>query len=290
MKQFLIFRFRGQDIKNLLNENETKLLGGYGDIYEGRIPVPDWRIERLKQFYLEQNNSSSTIRKENFISSAWDEFHYTKYELDSAEILRLIPTRTLMVCGEECGTKYDYTHCCPECNSGRKLISNLKIYKSRLPKAVDWIRTYAGETIVTERLVNSFVDYNLEGMNCNKINTSDYYYPIIKEKLEISSRSTINVHPLFPELRAGFVSYDGTSLQCKKCNSFSGNVLGESFVVYSSSIEKNDLFISRQLFGVSRGYLYYEPLYFCSQKFRRMVETEKLKGIKFEVAHIVERD
>ena len=165
MKHFLIFRFCGQDIKNLLNENERTLLGGYGEIYEGRILVPDERIEVLKLFFKEQTNKNNFIRTENFISSAWYEFHYTKSELDSVKILRIIPTRTIMICGEECGTEYDYSGCCPECNSGRKLISYLNIHKSRLPKSADWIRTYAGETIVTEILVNCFVDYNLAGMN-----------------------------------------------------------------------------------------------------------------------------
>lgn len=289
MKHFLIFRFCGQDIKNLLNENERTLLGGYGEIYEGRILVPDERIEVLKFFFKEQTNKNNFIRTENFISSAWYEFHYTKSELDSVKILRIIPTRTIMICGEECGTEYDYSGCCPECNSGRKLISHLNIHKSRLPKSADWIRTYAGETIVTEKLVNCFVDYNLAGMNYIQMNTIGYFYPIIKEKLEISSDTEINVHPLYPELRDGYISPDGTSLRCKKCGAFCGDVLAEASVVNSNSIEKNDLFISRQVFGVSRGYLYYEPLYFCSQKFRRMVETEKLKGFKFEVAHIVEQ-
>lgn len=107
------------------------------------------------------------------------------------------------------------------------------------------------------------------------LNDSDIYegkIPVEDERFEILRRKWIKWY----------------NRNSTKCGTYLSTLQSEASVVNSSSIEKYDLFISRQLFGVSRGYLYYEPLYFCSQKFRRMVETEKLKGIKFEVAHIVD--
>lgn len=284
MKEYLIFRFKGEEILQILNESEAHLLND-SDIYEGKIPVEDERFEILRRKWIKWYNRNSTFT----ISSNWIERTYSKEDFDNAKLFRIVPTKHLMVCGEECGTKYDYSKCCSECNSGRVMVDSLKIKKSRAPKTGDWIHTYGGEILVSRNFCTKSEEYGITGVTFKDTNVDYLYQPIIKETLEVSNNIVMNDLPLCPPLRKDFWNQLAKEYyRCPKCGTYLSTLQSEASVVNSSSIEKYDLFISRQLFGVSRGYLYYEPLYFCSQKFRRMVETEKLKGIKFEVAHIVD--
>lgn len=286
MKEFLIFRFKGEEILNLLNESEVRLLKD-SDIYEGRILVKDERFDVLRRMYIDWYNDNSDY---SFFSS-WIEREYTKVEINNAKLLQIVPTKHLMVCGEESGTKYDYSNCCQKCNAGRVMLGSFKIKKSRAPKTGDWIHTFGGETLVSQNLYKNAEEYGINGVFFESTNVYTLFKPIIKEMLDISNNIKMNDDPLSPPLRKDFWNTLAREYyRCPQCGTFFSTIQSEASVLNSNSLEKNDIFMSRQVFGVSRGYLYYEPLYFCSQKFRRMVETEKLKGIKFEVAHIVERD
>ncbi len=59
--------------------------------------------------------------------------------------------------------------------------------------------------------------------------------------------------------------------------------------VYVIKVEKGDRIfeeIKQLSLDVKLGLLRPEPIYFCSQAFRKMVEDEKLCGFEFEIANI----
>ncbi len=74
--------------------------------------------------------------------------------------------------------------------------------------------------------------------------------------------------------------------KCPRGHTIGLNCLSEAYVSNSPVIKSYDFFTSRQYFGVKRGLLRPEPLYFCSQAFRKLIMEEKFKGFGFEVAHI----
>jgi hypothetical protein len=81
-------------------------------------------------------------------------------------------------------------------------------------------------------------------------------------------------------------SNEGEIYKCPKGHTIGLNLISEAYVLKNELIANNDFIKSKQKIGVKRGLLRPEPIYFCSQAFRLMVEEEKLSGFEFEVAQI----
>ena len=65
------------------------------------------------------------------------------------------------------------------------------------------------------------------------------------------------------------------------------NLISLPFVNKNPLIEKSDLFVTSQNFGVRRGLLRPEPLYICSSRLRSMIVEEKMKGFLFEIVKVI---
>jgi hypothetical protein len=202
--------------------------------------------------------------------------------------------------GEECGTIYDETTACEICGANRKQIGVLKLKKGTIPKK-DIARTIAGEIVVSEKFKKAFEQRNLKGLELLPVEfakgTSDYYQLGASKEIELS-QNTIAGGDIFDKGSDGSEAYEFTVsgghkvvfdkevYRCPKGHLIGLNLLSEAYVLNSSSIGESDFLVSKQKIGVKRGLLRPEPIYFCSQAFRKMIEEENLSGFEFEIANI----
>lgn len=99
-----------------------------------------WRHER-KGFY------GWTIKRE-----------YSAAEIDAAKLHLLRIKASIVPTGEECGTLYEDSEMCPLCGCGRVQASPLRLRLSRLPGRAGIAESWAGEVIISTRLVRPLID------------------------------------------------------------------------------------------------------------------------------------
>ena len=205
---------------------------------------------------------------------------YTKVELANALLFKLNIGNTFEPTGEECGTIYDETTACSICGANRSQIGPLMIKPGTVPKK-DIAETIAGEIVVSEKFVAASIRSNLKGLGFTPVNIKKYFQLRANEEVELSPKTIAGVNPF--DLSTG----DQEEIYCCPDGHTIGlNLLSEAYVLNSPTVSENDFLVSKQKIGVKRGLLRPEPIYFCSQAFRRMVEKERLSGFEFEVANI----
>jgi hypothetical protein len=209
---------------------------------------------------------------------------YTKKELESASLLMMKIKNIFEPAGEECGTLYDDSEVCEMCGANRKQSSRLKLKKGSIPKK-DIARTIAGEIVVSEKFATTSKQWGLQGVLIESVvfdkGSSNYYQLTAPIRLDLTESTVVGVNPF--DLST---SNEGEIYKCPKGHTIGLNLLSEAYVKNSVLIHNYDFFASNELIGVRRGLLRPEPLYFCSLRFRKMVEEEKLTGFEFEVANV----
>lgn len=224
---------------------------------------------------------------------------YSNKELKAATLLHLKIKTAFEPAGEECGTLYDETAACKVCGANRKQISPLTLKHGSVPKK-DIARTIAGEVVVSEKFAAACKQRGLKGIVLEPIvfdkGTSNYFQLTATLQIELSQNTIAGIDPFnFSEnsepieftVSGGYqVKFDKEIYKCPKGHTIGLNLLSEPYVLNSQSIGEYDFFASKQKVGVKRGLLRPEPIYFCSQAFRKMIEEEKLSGLEFEVTNI----
>lgn len=277
MKEIIEFRICNEYADLLLKVDEGKRNASNTVIH---ITKEDPKFEQTRILYKlirEQNNDFfflySNIKRE-----------YSTNEFETATIFQMKIKAMFEPAGEVCGTLFDETTACEICGANRKQIGILKLQKGTIPKK-DIARTIAGEIVVSERFKKAFEKRNLKGLELLPVEfakgKSDYYQLVASSEIELSKNTVagINIFDLSS-------SSDGEIYKCPKDHTIGLNLLSEAYLLNSLSISESDFLLSKQKIGVKRGLLRPEPLYFCSQAFRKMVEDEKLNGFEFEIANI----
>ncbi len=277
MKEVIEFRISNEYAHLLLKPDEGKRNSSNTIIHITKDDPKFDQIRMLDKQVREQNNDFfflySNIKRD-----------YTKKELETAKLLQMRIKATFEPTGEECGTIYDETVSCEICGSNRKQIGVLKLKKKTIPKK-DIARTIAGELVVSERFKKAVEQRKLKGLKLLPVEiakgTSDYSQLVSMSEIELSQSTVagINIIDLSTSSR-------GEIYKCPNGHTIGLNLLSEAYVLSSSAIRENDFLVSKQKLGVRRGLLRPEPIYFCSQAFRQMVEDEKLIGFEFEIANI----
>jgi hypothetical protein len=135
----------------------------------------------------------------------------------------------------------------------------------------------------------------LKGLQLSPINVEIYCQLTANTEIGLTPSTITGVDPWdFSEgSKGGIYNVSGYEIKfekeiykCPKGHTIGLNLLSEPYVVDSPLIKEFDFFASKQKIGVKRGLLRPEPIYFCSQVFRRMVEEEKLTGFEFDIAAI----
>jgi hypothetical protein len=209
---------------------------------------------------------------------------YSKKELESASLLHLKIKTVFEPAGEEYGTLYDENAACEICGANRKQISPLALKNGSVPKK-DIARTIAGEVVVSEKFLIACKQRVLKGLVLAPIDfdkgTNMFFQLTAAFQIKLSHNTITGVNPF--DLST---SSEGEIYKCPKGDTIGLNLLSEPYVENSQSIGKYDFFASKQKVGVKRGLLRPEPIYFCSQALRKMIEEEKLTGFEFEIANI----
>ncbi len=224
---------------------------------------------------------------------------YNKNEIEHGTLFQIKIKTVFEPTGEECGTLYDESVACEICGSNRKQISPLNLKKGSIPKK-DIAKTIAGEVVVSQKFADVLNLRKIKGIVLEPIyinnGVSDYFQLSASSFINLSNKTIVGVDPFdfSTESRAnefaltgGYkVEFEKEIYKCPKGHTIGLNLLSEVFVIDSTEIYDNDFSVSKQKTGVKRGFLRPEPIYFCSQAFRKIVEEEKLSGIEFELAYI----
>lgn len=237
--------------------------------------------------------------KDYFFSFSYTKRKYSKKEFETATLFQMKIKTTFEPAGDECGTVYDETAACEICGANQKQIGALKLKKGSIPKK-DIARTIAGEVVVSETFKKAFEQRGLKGIEFKPVEfaktTSNYYQPVSFNELELTENTIVggdifNIGPDGSEAHEFEVSghkirFEKEVYRCPKGHLIGLNLLSEAYILNNPTISENDFLVSKQKIGVKRGLLQPEPIYFCSQAFRKMIIDEKFSGFEFEIAHI----
>lgn len=294
MKEIIEFRIF-DDYYHLLSKPNNAVFNGA--VYVIKVEKGDRIFEEIKQL------SSEVKQKYNkyFFGYSNIKRQYSKKELAAAALLQMKIRTTFEPSGEECGTLYDETAACEICGANRKQISPLILKKGSIPKK-DIARTISGEVVVSERFAEVIKQRNLKGIELEPVlfgkEVSNYYQLIASSpELKLTDKTIAggDIFDLGPDVSDEYefivsgghkVKFENEVYRCPKGHIIGLNLLSEPYVTDSPLIKEFDFFASKQKIGVKRGLLRPEPIYFCSQAFRKMIEEEKLTGFEFEIANI----
>lgn len=289
MKEIVELRINYNYANLLFNANEGKNIGTSVKVVKLSKDDP-----RYNQIPIIENEVKKKFNESFFFG--WEiKRKYSKKEFDLAELLHIKINTTFEPTGEECGTQYDETGTCDICGANRRQVSPLTLRKGSVPKK-DVAKTIGGEIVVSENFKNSLSQRNMKGIKLKPTNLEKFYQLTTDMEVLLSPYTVAGVNPWdFSEesepvefnLSGGNpIKFEKEIYKCAKGHTIGLNLLSEPFIQYNQSIGDYDFFSSKQKIGVTRGLLRPEPIYFCSNAFRRMIEEDKLSGFEFEIAHI----
>jgi hypothetical protein len=211
----------------------------------------------------------------------------TVEELRTAGLLHVTRLHAFEPAGEECGTKYDESSACPHCGVGAKQVGPLFLDVKRIPKGRDFAETIAGETIVSRRAADVFVQHGITGIafhpvrarGARSLKLSPWSQMVIRSaEAEIAPPTRTRINPCEDDRDGGYICPDGHVI---------GLNLLSAVSIRAASRGKADFVTTRQLTGTRRGLLRPRRAILVSQKAWRLIKSERLKGFEFEVAHLV---
>ena len=255
-------------------------------------------LELDRQLRLEKNDS---------LFASWHiNRSYTKAEIESAKLFLLKIKSLFEICGDECGTQYDYSNICPKCRGGSKQIGSLKLNLTKVPQTKDISRSLIDDWVISERLADIINKNNFTGVDLKEIiHTStwveqyrsfpsgeikeDVYHTKQKPKhkwyeLCITSKPVV----LSPLTIGGNKPSDldeNGEYKCDKCGVLGLNLISEAFIE-ATSMNNCDFIRSHQSFGQCYR-RERKPLIFVSPRVYKTFIENKIKGCKFEIAHLV---
>ncbi len=304
MKETVEFRIPESYAKEFLDANDGVCLGGSVRKVEVSLSDPLFaRIGDLDQRF-------QALGKAFF--TAWvPRRRYTAAELRSAEWFRVIISRVFEPAGEECGTVYDEENRCEYCGSGVRQVSDLFLDSRSLPKGSDLgiAKTIAGEIIVSQSFVEVFQENKFKGAEFSLIKQRGkpslilpgwYQMRVNSPSLNIVTPTCAGITPyndgserlmnqaaIMEQLKINGSWCEREGLyQCPLGHTIGLTLLSE-LTVKKQEGELWDIALTNQQVGVRRGLLRPEPLLVISRQLRELILLRGVKGMTFEVAHIV---
>jgi len=281
MREIAEFRVDEQFAPMLFAESEGKRLGD--SVRRVELQTTDPRYNRVGEL---QKTLRQSKGKPFFYG--WSlTFRYNSREIAAASLLHLKITSMFEPAGEECGTKYDGSTACARCGAGANQIGTLFLDVKRIPKSKDISRTIAGEIVVSRRVAELFGRNGITGAELSPIRSnpssnveSDDWFQLTvpKANAEIVAPTRVGIDPFDDDEKA--------ECRCPLGDLVGLNLLSE-VSIKSASRGDADIVCSRQFIGVRRGLLRPERIILVSPKVRQLIESEKLKGVEIEVAHVV---
>lgn len=286
MKELYEFRIDNDYAHLLFKEDEGEKLGL--TVRKIIISPEDPRFARIGEI----RKMLSREGKGLFFFSWTCNRSYTKSELQSARIFRMLSTSMFEPCGEDCGTKYDGKKECRYCGAGAKLVGALRLDTKCIPKGVDIATTIAKrEIVISEKLKNLFEAENVTGIEMKPV------VPVNKSHERYGKWYQLNVLEPFVSLaRDGnltgnnvFELDEAGEYRCriKKPGHVAAlNLLSEVYID-ESTWSGADICVTGELFGKRMGMLHPVPKMIVSSRVRNILLENKIRKLDFEVAHLV---
>jgi hypothetical protein len=209
---------------------------------------------------------------------------YSRQELAAAELFVIEAKRRMEPAGEECGTKYNEASACLACGGGADQTTPLFMNGNRIPNSLDYVQTIAGERIVSARVKEVVQRYSLSGADLDPVRLTagkrkDSHYQLnIVATAHLHRSTRVGEHP-FDQNQGG---------RCPRGDVVGLNVLSDVRVVRSSYLG-TDIAETAELIGRRVGLLRPRPIVLISPRAWRAFTDEGLKGLYYEVAHLMTR-
>lgn len=217
--------------------------------------------------------------------------HYSKQELDSAELLTLVIDPMFEPAGEQCGTLYDDSEACPLCLAPRRQASDLRLDLRAIPKSKGAAVSIArNELVFKDELCQAISRAALSGIEFRPV--LHCKPPVRRAAPLVWWQPWLTSHPVPAAAQTKF----GTSIFADECQQDeyrcpNGPVVGLQLLseLYLTRAEwdGSDFVRTREYIGVRRGLLNPHQIVAVSQRARMIIESTRPKGIAFEVAHLV---
>ncbi len=162
MRETLEFRIPEEAARRVLRPNDGEILGD--SVRKIELPAGDHRIDLVREAEI-----TYRARGESFFTSWNITRQYSKVELASAELFRLLIVRVFEPSGIECGTRYSNSNACSNCGVGERQIGFLRLDLSRMPKGVDIARSISDEWVVSQRLAETLLQANITGIELSPV-------------------------------------------------------------------------------------------------------------------------
>jgi hypothetical protein len=279
MREAIEFRIAEEHARRFLKSDEGTQLDIVPKI---ELPVDDPRLQEFRSIY------QQLLSEGAFLFTAWiPRRRYSPKELESAEIFQLKVSAMFELGDDEHGTLYDESHLCPRCGAGALQVSELALNTSRIPKSKDVARTISGEIVVSQRCWHLVQRYHLTGLELRPVRHIGphkqrqvpwYQLVIASRPVDISKETRVGIDPFDDDASGRY--------RCPEGHVIGLNLLSEASIV-RSTYEGSDFSQTKQLVGDCRGLLRPEPIRIVSKKAFQMFRRERLKGVAFEVAHLV---
>lgn len=277
MKEFVEFRIYKKYAHLLLSQNEGRDLGQYIVI---EIPADDDRLLKVKRL----NEEIKSKYNDFFFLYSEVKRKYSRKEIEGAGLLHLRIKKTFEPSGEECGTLYDEVSACKICGANRKQVTPLKLKKGTIPN-LDIAKTIGGEVVVSSKFAVAVTKWGLKGISLKPVvfgnGESGFYQLEALSEVELTTKTLVGINSFDLSTEC-----EGEVYKCPCGVSIGLNLLSEPHIIKSSLRNDYDFMVSKQRIGLKRGLLRPEPLYFCSQNFRKMIDHEKINGFNFEIARV----
>ncbi|MCD4823524.1 MAG: hypothetical protein K8S55_02875 [Phycisphaerae bacterium] len=280
MRQIVEFRVEECFASMLFADDEGKRLGT--SIRRVEIPTDDPRYGEVGRLQRELR----ATRGEPFFYGWGIRYEYTKSELEAASLLRVRVASVFEPAGEECGTEYDESAACPQCGSGANQVGPLILNAKRIPKSKDFAETIAGEIVVSRRVAELFRREGITGVELKPVQVNragkeseDWFQLTVRStEVEIVPPTQVGLEPFDEDIEG--------QCRCPLGDLLGLNLLSE-VTISGASRGNADFVASRQFIGTRRGLLRPRRMVFISPKVWKLIESEKLKGIKIEITHVV---
>jgi hypothetical protein len=278
MRETIEFRISESWAQEFLEPGLGESLGG--SVRKVVLPMDDPRVKLIGDLDREFWKNGRA-----FFTYAHVSRHYTRRELEAAEVLQLLIRPTFEPPGEMCGTEYDEAAACQHCGAGAPQLTELHLDVRRIPKKKDLAVTIAGEIVVSARLVNALAKHGITGAA----------YRPVRHKTGIVSdewRQLVVTAPpvdIAPPTRAGVDPFNldrEGRYRCPLKHVAGLNRLSELWVKRARH-GGSDWSRTRQLIGARRGVLRPEEQLLISPRLYRLLLEQKAKRFEVEVAHWV---
>jgi hypothetical protein len=236
---------------------------------------------------------------------------YSKQEILDAAAVMVVVNRVFEPTGEQCGTISSDENACPYCGAGRQQVADLILDARSLSSLRNTAiaKTLGGEIVVAKPFRDLFEANRLDGAEFQVIRDHRdpqreipnwYQLRVTSSQLNIVSPTRVGETPFDDEVlretaandalhrssNLGTWSDDDGEYRCPVGHTIGLNLFSE----VTATLEDQspwDVSLTRQWIGVRRGVLRPQPLVVISNKCLRLIQNSGLKGMTFEVVHLV---